>query len=187
MITPAAAPLIVRSGIRRPGDAASSIPSINRGSKAIYCGRSLPPSIPTSKWHPSCHCWWRVPMQKHHRVAFGNVNEGCKVSGLARRPSGVWRRAGKGWTEPTDQIINRLEYEKQATHNARWSGVGSGLSLSLFYYFESLWSIGGPRLRRMWPGSLPLLFLWGSLVNRLVSRIVVDGKEANETTEQSMD
>ena len=67
---------------------------------------------------------------------------------------------GGAGTEPNDQTINRLEYEK---NNKQCQVVRGGL------------------LRC----SLPLLLLWGPLIDRPGSRIVVDGTVANETTQRS--
>ena len=81
-------------------------------------------------------------------------------SGSVRRPSGMSRKAGGAGTEPNDPTINRLEYENS---NTQWQVVRDGL----------------------WRCSLPLLLLWGPLIDRPGSRIVVDGTVANKTTQRS--
>ena len=63
---------------------------------------------------------------------------------------------GGARTEPNDPTINRLEYENSNTH---WQVVRDGL----------------------WRCSLPLLLLWGPLINRAGGATVDDGVEANET------
>ena len=102
-------------------------------------------------------------MHWHHGVAFGDNNEGCNgvwIGSPAVRNVAEGRGAG---TEPNDPTINRLEYENSNTH---WQVVRDGL----------------------WRCSLPLLLLWGPLIDRPGSRIVVGDAKMNNcwwTTQQS--
>ena len=84
-------------------------------------------------------------MPRHHRVSFGDDDEGCRGPESIRRPAGMLRKAGGAGTEPNDPTINRLEYENSNTH---WQVVRDGL----------------------WRCSLPLLLLWGPLIDRPGSR-----------------
>ena len=94
-------------------------------------------------------------MPRHHLVAFGDDNEGCKGSGSVCRPAGMLRKAAGAGAEPNDPTINRLEYKK---NNTQYQVVRGGLG----------------------PCSLPLLLLWGPLIDRPGSPLVVDRTDAKQ-------
>ena len=99
-------------------------------------------------------------MPRHHRVAFGDDDEGCDGVRIGSPAGRNVAEGGGAGTEPNNPTINRLEYENS---NTQCQAVMGGL----------------------WRCSLPLLLLWGPLINRPGSATVDDGVEANETIGRS--
>ena len=137
MITPATAPPIVRSGHRRPGGCRSDHPQYQYGSKPIYCGHRIFPTTPTAEIRSPRHCWRQrqcigttvLPLATTTRVAMG--------SGSVRRPSGMSRKAGgRGRNRTTQQSTGWNT--KKTINNARWSGAGCCVALSLSCYCGAL-------------------------------------------------
>ena len=138
MITPAAAPPIVRSGHRRPGGCRSDHPQYQYGSKPIYCGHRIFPTTPTAEIRSPRHCWRQrqcigttvLPLATTTRVAMG--------SGSVRRRSGMsWKAGGGG--DGTERPNNQpAGIRKKTINNVRWSGAGCCVALSLSCYCGAL-------------------------------------------------
>ena len=148
MITPAAAPPIVRSGHRRPGGCRSDHPQYQYGSKPIYCGHRIFPTTPTAEIRSPRHCWRQrqcigttvLPLATTTRVAMGPGSirwpSGMSVAALdnRRRSDGCCHRGGRLFvfvvraliTNHKPRASNDTDHRQQATGHQTANMCGGG-------------------------------------------------------------
>ena len=155
----------------------SDHPKYQYRSKPIYYSFQIFPTMPRAKIRSPWHMLAPVPMPRHHCVAFVNDTEGCKGSGLVRRPAGMSQKAGGQGRNQTTQQSTGWNTQKKVIHTIRWSGVEHVLSLSLACYCMALWLIGWAA-KLSWVARRPTETIKYSN-NQLVGMVEKEGDDSN--------